>query len=54
MLKATPTQNTVKSTAARRPRMRATIMAKRKMVIVKARKRNKGTPVKAMFMPRKV
>lgn len=54
MVKATPTQKTVKRTAARRPRMRPTRREKMRTVREKRMKRPRGTPVRRMFMPRKV
>lgn len=54
MVKATPTQKSVKRTAARRPRMRPTRREKMRTVREKRMKRPRGTPVRRMFMPRKV
>jgi hypothetical protein len=54
MVSATPTQKIVKRTAARRPRMRPTRRLKTRTVMVKRMKRPSGTPVSAIFIPRKV
>lgn len=51
---AVPTQNNVKSTAARRPTTSPTIKAKMKTVKEKRMNKPSGTPVRAMFIPRKV
>ena len=48
MIRATPTQKTMKSTAPRRARISATMMAKMAMLIVIITKRPSGKPVRAI------